>query len=550
MFYKVFNIIFLIISVLLILLGILKKVKNYKLLSNLYNKVYYFSSRHYRLLIIILFLLTLFTSIFQLGSVPYGLHVDEMGMAYDAISISNYGVDRYLNKFPLYLINYGGGQSVMYLYLTVLVIKIFGYSVQVIRMPAVLLRMCIFICCFFMIKMERDRLKTLIFLFLLTIVPYFIMQSRWGLDCNLLVGFLTIAICFLIHSIKKQNNKILLALSGIFFGLSLYTYALSYIVVPGLLFFVCLYLLYIKKIRIVELAILGVPILILATPLILMVLINNGLMNEIKGIVTIPLLKNYRGSEISFSNIPENIMILKNILSYDNKSFLSYNAIPYFGTIYYFSIPFFSIGLINSIRIAFVMLKRKQFNINCIFVFWFLSVLICQLIIIEPNINKANAIFVPIVYFTTVGMVFIVRKNKLLIFPIILILAINFGLFFNYYFYHYDDDNKYNFFVATCYIDAVEYGKELKKENIYIAYDLTAQQYMYILLDNNISPYHYVENDIETIYHDQKITYHFGIPDKISRNDIYIIGSNEELLQRFKNLNFNSKVFGGITVFY
>ena len=42
-----------------------------------------------------------------LNEVPFGLHVDEAGMAYDAFSFANWGVDRYLNSYPVYLINYG-----------------------------------------------------------------------------------------------------------------------------------------------------------------------------------------------------------------------------------------------------------------------------------------------------------------------------------------------------------------------------------------------------------------------------------------------------------
>lgn len=157
-------------------------------------------------------------------------------MAYDALSLSQYGVDRYLNRFPAYLINYGGGQSAMYAYLSAILIKIFGYSINIIRTPAVILRLLIFISGLFIMKNENNKLKTFSFLFLLTISPYFIMQSRWGLDCNLMVGFLTISVCLLIQAITKNNIK-LLFISGLLFGLTLYTYALSYIIVPILLFF-------------------------------------------------------------------------------------------------------------------------------------------------------------------------------------------------------------------------------------------------------------------------------------------------------------------------
>lgn len=104
MFYIVTSIIFFTISLCFILL---RKKINSKFLNNLYNKLKTFITKYYKFLIFVLFALTFFTSTYKLGEVPYGLHVDEAGMAYDAISISQYGVDRYLNKLPVYLINYG-----------------------------------------------------------------------------------------------------------------------------------------------------------------------------------------------------------------------------------------------------------------------------------------------------------------------------------------------------------------------------------------------------------------------------------------------------------
>jgi len=122
------------------------KIKNY--LNNIINK-------YYKYIVIILLILIIFTSTYKLGKVPYGLHVDEAGMAYDALALSNLGTDRYLNKFPVYLINYGGGQSAMYAYLTALLIKIFGYSTIIIRLPSVILRFLLSISIFLIIKDEN-----------------------------------------------------------------------------------------------------------------------------------------------------------------------------------------------------------------------------------------------------------------------------------------------------------------------------------------------------------------------------------------------------------
>lgn len=222
------NIVLIIVGIALIILAFLPQ-KN-KQIANFNKKFNKFINKYYKYIISTILIILIFTSTYKLGKVPYGLHVDEAGMAYDALSLANFKVDRFLNKYPVYLINFGGGQSAMYAYLSMILIKIFGYSNIIIRIPSVITRILLSISAFYIIKDEKNKIKNIIFLLLLTISPYFIMQSRWGLDCNLLVGFLTISI-FILYKALKKDNIYMLFLSGMFFGLSLYTYALSYLII-------------------------------------------------------------------------------------------------------------------------------------------------------------------------------------------------------------------------------------------------------------------------------------------------------------------------------
>ena len=52
---------------------------------------------------------------------------------YDSYCIANYGTDRFDNSYPVYMINYGGGQSALYTYIASIFIKIFGFSLTVVR---------------------------------------------------------------------------------------------------------------------------------------------------------------------------------------------------------------------------------------------------------------------------------------------------------------------------------------------------------------------------------------------------------------------------------
>ena len=70
--------------------------------------------------------------------IPNGFHIDEAAVAYDAWSLANFGIDRNLKSWPVYLINFGTGQNVLYCYVLALLYKIFGFSQWMIRVPAVL----------------------------------------------------------------------------------------------------------------------------------------------------------------------------------------------------------------------------------------------------------------------------------------------------------------------------------------------------------------------------------------------------------------------------
>ena len=81
----------------------------------------------YTIILIIIMLIGIATRIIGLGKIPIGINVDEAGTMYDAYTIANYGTDRFGNTYPVYMINYGGGQSALYTYLAALLIKIFGF---------------------------------------------------------------------------------------------------------------------------------------------------------------------------------------------------------------------------------------------------------------------------------------------------------------------------------------------------------------------------------------------------------------------------------------
>ncbi len=545
MSYGIVNLVSVIISILLILLAFLKPDKSSNFFRKRLAKIQEFCKRQETGIVIILLFLTIFTSLFRIEQIPDGMHIDEVGMAYDAKSIVENGTDRAGNRLPIYLKNYGGGQSVMYAYLAAIFIKLFGYSLLTVRMPAVLLRIAMFACLYWISKEEKSKKKMFLLLYFFAISPYFIMQSRWGLDCNLLVGFLTIAVCFFIQAIRKNTNRWLLIGSGIFFGLSLYTYILSCIIVPILLFGICVYTITIQKMKWSDLFFFGVPIFILAIPLMLFVLINKGIIPEIQGIITIPLLQTFRENEISIRNIPQSKKIVFSIFSFDRNPSLIYNALPYFGTMYYCTIPFFLIGFVKAIGNMAIAWKKKEFQIDTIFIFWFFSVLICMLIIFDPNINKANAIFMPILYLTILGIRTAIEKKRSISVPILLLLTIQFGMFFTYYNLHYT--NQTSKFFRPNYSEALAFGKEMGQENVYLYFEEGTAEYMETLLENDVPTKQFGQN---TIPLENGITYHFGIPKEPDAKGIHILDQTTTNWTEIEDLHFERKLFGRYVVFY
>ena len=305
-----------------------------------------------KILFWIILIIAIFTRLYRIDELPQGVHVDEAGIAYDAYCFANYGVDRYLNKMPVYMINFGLGQSALYTYIDSIFIKMLGLNMLSIRLPSAILGITAIVLGYFMVKKELGEKFALAFMTLITICPWHIMASRWGLDCNLLAPMLIISM-YLLLRVKGIWGYIA---AGISFGLTLYTYALSYIIVP---------------------------IFLLALPLMLMLLVNNGVIDEIRTpFMTIPKLGAFRGEEIDFANIEENMNFFDKMVTNDG---LVYNAFPEFGAIYKFSIFLAVFGIFIEINNLAKSIKKREFTVNALMLFLYISVMACMLIIHQQS---------------------------------------------------------------------------------------------------------------------------------------------------------------------
>lgn len=494
----------------------------------------------YKVIVIIILIVGIFFRFIAIDKIPIGLNVDEAGMAYDAYCIANYGTDRFENPYPIYMINYGGGQSALYTYLAAIFIKILGFSIFAIRMPAFIFSILYIIIGYLITKQFKNRKIAILIEFLIVICPWHFMQSRWGLDCNLMSALMLLSIYLLLKA-KKTIGYIL---AGISFGITLYSYAVSYLIIPIFLLVILIYLLYIKEIKIKNIIVLGIPIIILAFPLILNLLVNKDIIKPINlGFISMPRLWHYRGNEISIKNILPNLTLLKTIFSYDYNDF---NSFRIFGTLYYISIPFCIIGFGKVIKNSIRDIKQKVKSLDIVMLIIFVCVFSCLLLFEGQAIYKSNAIYISLIYFIAIGIKTVIKDTKYFIYGIIALYLVMFIMFQYYYFGIYGKNNpnrSFNNDVA----EITQYVEKYKDKKIYLR-TYAIQPYIYTLLGNNLSPNDFMSNlkrlGGSIIAYDKYI---FREPLEIKDDIVYVIKTpecdNEQLYEELRNKNFKEEIY-------
>lgn len=504
----------------------------------------------------IAFGIAVFMHFFRLGDVPYGIHIDEAGMGYDAYCLANYSVDRYLNRFPVYMINFGGGQSALYTYLTALLIKITGtFNIWIIRLPGAIIAMLAWFSGIRIIRKCMGENQGLLAAFLLAIFPYFSMQSRFGLDCNLLFGISTIGIYYLFVA-EEKKKAFYFIFAGFIWGICYYTYALSYIGNTLFILAVLIYWLWHKKITWKNCFCFAIPLVLLAIPLLLVVVINSFGMPQIETpFFTIPELPNYRGREIVFTSLLRNFCIAwKDILSRD---WLPYNALEYFYTMYVLSIPFAILGVLQLLRNVRRNLHDKKYSVNMIFFFLLCSWTMVGMVLggDGPNINKLNGIFFAVFYCVLYGMQYtwqllnqffcsewaekklpwLIRQwsAKILTLVLLSLYLIHFVLFANTYFNKYPVEEYPQFLFADTYEELMEFieSETGEPKSVYVdAADI------YYFLSAKVNPYEleWIDQNVESHW-----KYLFGLPNEMNENCIYIVrDTNEKISEQLEERSF------------
>lgn len=498
--------------------------------------------------------LCIFLHTYRLGSIPRGIYVDEMGMAYDAYSLGKYGVDRYLKSFPLYLTNFGGGQSVLYCYLAIPFIKILGINAFAIRIPALLFSCFTMIFGYLLVKDKWNKRAGILFLFIYTILPYFTMAARIGLDCNLMLG-MSVIVLFCLHksiSTDEIKRRKYFFLTGLSCGALLYTYALSYLILPVFIMIIFGYLLWIGKISWKYIVIVCIPLITLSLPLLVIQMINIFDMNEMNaGCFTLTKIDQYRGSEISLNNIKSNLgWIYRSIFETDITEFDNF---PQYSNMYAISIPFLVVGTLQAVIETITSLKKREYNITIPIFIWSFVELGSSLFITGVTTYRINGIFFALSYFVVMGILCIFELgrawSKLFLVLSTIVYCLFFLSFANYYFNDYPNEYYPQKLFGDNMSDAIDYLESqpdnIRERTVYVGG--INEAYIYYLGSTGISPYEYKIAENGNIQYGKYIFYY---PDEIDLEANYIIyAPYREYIDQLSALGFYGTQHGEYYVF-
>lgn len=436
--------------------------------------------KFYYVIIALIFILALFLRAYHIASVPDVIELDEASLGYNAWCIAHYGVDRYLNPLPIYPQNQHGGQSPLYTYLVVFLIKTMGrgdISLWLVRLPGLISSMLVVIfgtkC---ISRVFQNRRITMMGALLLTACPYFVMHGRFALDCNLMLGCSTIAVYCLIRYIQSNRLRDLI-LCGISFGVVLYSYALSYFVIPVFLCLTALYLLFTRKITLRRTVLWAVCVCLTSLPVILFIcaLLFQLPPFHFLGFTITPIASD-RMKDVASTNFWDNVTrIIWITLTNSNYPL---DAVDKFYTMYFISIPFIIIGIAASLYHMATSLKTRTFHPSALFLFFYVSGLFAIGLSGAQHIYRANYFFLAYLYFLVNGITVVYRfvrsYRKCFICTLSVCYLIWCFSFFRYYFGQYSVAaiNTYPNSLYFIPIDnAIEYAQNgLNAEQLYIDY--------------------------------------------------------------------------------
>jgi 4-amino-4-deoxy-L-arabinose transferase-like glycosyltransferase len=167
-----------------------------------------------------------------LGKVPGGLNSDEASSGVEALSILQTSADLWGNRLPVWFPAWGSGMNALYTYLAVPVVWLFGLSSLTLRAMGAAFGVLTLPVAYAATRLHFGRDAALIATFLLAVLPWHVMSSRWALDSNLAPLFFTLGLYTLGRALRDGGRWPLAAFMP--WAVAIYAYpVVTYAIVPA-----------------------------------------------------------------------------------------------------------------------------------------------------------------------------------------------------------------------------------------------------------------------------------------------------------------------------
>jgi hypothetical protein len=389
-------------------------------------------------LLLCIFAIAIGVRVFRFGEIPPGLNQDEVSTAYDAWALLHYGIDRNGFRFPIALVAWGGGNmSALPAYLSMPFLWLLGPTATAARVPSLVLNLLALVAFYILCRRLCGERMALIAVFLLAISPWHILTSRWGHECNLLpLWVLFGATAFAMVDGRRQWPFLV---GCAFVASSVYVYAPALFFAPLFLTACTLLFRHLRQIRMRDIADGALLSVAIVLPMLLFLIVNQLHLHSIDlPVLSIPRLPGpprfttlavfFHGHALHdlLSNAHRLLSIL--VLQRDG---LLWNAVPGFGIVYPWGMVLAMLGLL------LLRMLRQEHGWDgriAIMVIW-LAVALLLGIVANPNINRINLLFLPLVFFMTLTLYAI--PHRLLLWGAISVCLLSFGAFTRAYFTTY-----------------------------------------------------------------------------------------------------------------
>lgn len=191
-------------------------------------------------LFVIILILGVLVRFYKLDKIPPSLNWDEVAAGYNAYTIANWGRDEYGKIMPIVFTSFKDDKHPVHIYITSIIVKIFGLSDYSVRSSSALIGVLTIIASYvFVWNVLKDETISLFSSLFIAFSSYAIHYSRGLWEANFALFFLMAGLAVFYYSVNEKVK--LLPLSILFFGLSFFSYHSAKIVVPPLVMLVFLF---------------------------------------------------------------------------------------------------------------------------------------------------------------------------------------------------------------------------------------------------------------------------------------------------------------------